>query len=48
VKENQVAFEQTLPINMGQILSIPAVAVGIFFIWRSFRVAPYAEKPGKH
>ena len=47
VKENQVAFEQHLPLNMGQLLSVPAVAVGAFFIWRSFRVTPYAEVPGK-
>lgn len=35
LKENQVAFENTLPLNMGQILSIPAVLVGIFFVVRS-------------
>jgi phosphatidylglycerol---prolipoprotein diacylglyceryl transferase len=29
LKENQVDFESTLPLNMGQILSIPAVLVGI-------------------
>ncbi|MCU0447017.1 MAG: prolipoprotein diacylglyceryl transferase [Microscillaceae bacterium] len=28
-KENQVDFEATLPLNMGQILSIPAILVGI-------------------
>ena len=31
-KENQVGFENELPINMGQILSIPAVLLGIYFI----------------
>ncbi|RYF69897.1 MAG: prolipoprotein diacylglyceryl transferase, partial [Cytophagaceae bacterium] len=35
LKENQVAFENTLPLNMGQILSIPAVLVGIYFVIRS-------------
>lgn len=30
-KENQVPFEDILPINMGQILSIPFVLVGIYF-----------------
>lgn len=35
LKENQVAFENTLPFNMGQILSIPAVLLGIFFILNS-------------
>jgi prolipoprotein diacylglyceryltransferase len=37
LKENQVAFENTLPLNMGQILSIPAVLVGIFFVIKSRR-----------
>lgn len=34
-KENQVNFESALPLNMGQILSIPAVLVGayLFFIF---------------
>lgn len=34
-KENQVAFEQSMTLNMGQILSIPAVLVGayLFFIF---------------
>ena len=37
LKENQVAFENNLPLNMGQILSIPAVLLGIFFVWNSQR-----------
>ena len=34
-KENQVDFESSLPLNMGQILSLPAVAIGayLFFIF---------------
>lgn len=35
LKENQVSFEDTLPLNMGQILSIPAVLLGIFLVIRS-------------
>jgi phosphatidylglycerol:prolipoprotein diacylglycerol transferase len=31
-KENQEPFEGSLPINMGQILSIPLVAVGIYLM----------------
>ena len=31
-KENQVAFENNLPLNMGQILSIPMVIIGIYFV----------------
>jgi prolipoprotein diacylglyceryl transferase len=30
-KENQVAFEQTMALNMGQILSIPFILAGIYF-----------------
>ena len=32
VKENQEAFENTISINMGQILSIPFVLAGIYLI----------------
>ena len=35
VKENQEAFEQGLSINMGQILSIPMVLIGIIVLVRS-------------
>ncbi|RIV19266.1 prolipoprotein diacylglyceryl transferase [Fibrisoma montanum] len=34
LKENQEAFENDLFLNMGQILSIPAVALGIYFLIR--------------
>ena len=37
LKENQVPFEDNLPFNMGQILSIPLVIVGIFILIRSYR-----------
>ncbi len=34
LKENQVAFEETLTLNMGQVLSIPLVLVGIVvMVW---------------
>lgn len=36
-KENQVAFEDNLTLNMGQNLSIPAVLIGIWFIWRALK-----------
>ncbi len=36
-KENQTYFEKGLPINMGQILSIPMILLGIFFMIRSGR-----------
>lgn len=37
LKENQVSFEDKLPINMGQILSIPLIIVGILILARSYR-----------
>lgn len=33
-KENQVAFEADIPLNMGQWLSIPFVMIGLFFLLR--------------
>lgn len=39
LKENQVDFEGSLPINMGQILSIPAVLAGIYFIVKAKKEA---------
>lgn len=37
LKENQEAFENDLPLNMGQILSIPLVIAGIFVLMYSYR-----------
>jgi phosphatidylglycerol---prolipoprotein diacylglyceryl transferase len=37
LKENQVSFESSLPINMGQILSIPLFVAGIFILIRSYK-----------
>lgn len=37
LKENQVPFEDRLPLNMGQILSIPLVLAGIFILLYSYR-----------
>ena len=42
IKENQVDFENSLPINMGQILSIPFVLFGIYMMWRSKKHLPVA------
>lgn len=33
-KENQAAFEKALPINMGQLLSIPFILIGLYFLFR--------------
>lgn len=38
-KEVQEAFEASLPIDMGQILSIPFIVAGIIFIMRSARTS---------
>ena len=35
LKENQESFEDDLPLNMGQLLSIPFILAGIYLIWRS-------------
>jgi len=37
LKENQVSFEDRLPLNMGQILSIPLVVAGILVLVYSYR-----------
>jgi phosphatidylglycerol:prolipoprotein diacylglycerol transferase len=37
LKENQVAFENELPYNMGQFLSIPLVLIGVVIFALSFR-----------
>lgn len=38
LKENQVSFEDQLPLNMGQILSIPLILIGIYILVRSYRL----------
>ena len=37
IKENQEAFEQGMTLNMGQILSIPFVVAGIYFVVKSLK-----------
>ena len=37
LKENQEAFEYGLPINMGQILSIPLFIAGMYILLQSYR-----------
>jgi prolipoprotein diacylglyceryl transferase len=36
-KENQVDFENTIPLNMGQWLSIPLILIGLYVFFRSFK-----------
>lgn len=40
LKINQVSFEDSLPMNMGQILSIPLILVGVVVLIRSYRTKP--------
>lgn len=48
VKNNQEAFEDTMLLNMGQLLSVPFVLAGIFFVWRAMsRPAVNVEYPDK-
>ncbi len=39
-KENQETFESSLPLNMGQLLSIPLVILGIYLIRRAKKIIP--------
>lgn len=43
IKENQVAFEDDIALNMGQWLSIPLVLVGIVVVIRALRQTKKAE-----
>ena len=44
-KENQVDFENTIPMNMGQWLSIPLILAGIYVFTRALSKGS-PEKPG--
>ena len=37
LKEIQEQFEEGMALNMGQLLSIPFVLMGIFFVWRALK-----------
>ncbi len=37
IKENQEAFEESMTLNMGQILSIPFVLLAVYLIYRSLK-----------
>ena len=43
-KENQEAFEEGMLLNMGQLLSIPFVVIGLYWMFKS---SPSAEKTGR-
>ncbi len=58
VKNNQEAFEDTMLLNMGQLLSVPFVLAGIYLVYRAMTRPKehltfpdrYADEPssGKH
>lgn len=37
IKENQETFEDSMMLNMGQLLSIPFIVAGIFFVQRAYK-----------
>ena len=37
IKEPQVEFEKTMALNMGQLLSIPFILLGVFFLVWAFK-----------
>ncbi|MFC6098623.1 prolipoprotein diacylglyceryl transferase [Olivibacter domesticus] len=44
VKENQESFESAMTLNMGQILSIPFIAIGFYFMFKSNNASGIAQK----
>ena len=44
LKENQVAFEDNLTLNMGQTLSIPLILIGIVVLIRSYKKKSESSK----
>jgi phosphatidylglycerol:prolipoprotein diacylglycerol transferase len=37
IKEPQTPFEAHLWLDLGQLLSVPVIAIGLFLVWRAFR-----------
>ncbi len=37
LKNDQEAFEESMALNMGQLLSIPFVLMGAYFVWRALK-----------
>ncbi len=49
VKKEQEAFEKSLPLDMGQILSIPFILLGVYFLYRAWkRKKKEEERRGRH
>ena len=45
VKENQVPFENRMPLNMGQLMSIPFILTGVYLIYASRRMPRTDDAP---
>ena len=45
IKNNQEVFEDTMLLNMGQLLSIPFILFGIYMIWRALSRPAVEAKP---
>ncbi|QIP13755.1 prolipoprotein diacylglyceryl transferase [Spirosoma aureum] len=46
IKENQVPFEDQMRLNVGQLLSVPAVLIGVFLLIRSYNTVLHRHLPG--
>uniref|UniRef100_UPI00333E66BB prolipoprotein diacylglyceryl transferase family protein n=1 Tax=Parapedobacter lycopersici TaxID=1864939 RepID=UPI00333E66BB len=44
VKENQEAFEEGMKYNMGQLLSLPFIATGIYLLFRPAKHEPEKKR----
>ena len=44
VKEVQEEFELSLPLHMGQLLSLPLIAVGLYLLWRGLKGEPQSAQ----
>jgi phosphatidylglycerol---prolipoprotein diacylglyceryl transferase len=44
VKQRQAAYEENLPLSVGQWLSLPFIAGGAFLVWRALRARKQAQK----
>lgn len=46
MKENQVEFEDSMQLNMGQLLSIPLILVGFFLLFRAYAISKKTQGTG--
>jgi len=46
IKENQVPFDDQMRLNVGQLLSVPAVLIGVYLLIRSYNSVLHRHLPG--